>query len=142
MITVAHMMSGAEGAPVMMVMIGIATMPVPIMCPTTMCVPPTGIIAPIPRRAPCVPITSPEPIIDNRSVNIHRFDDVVGTIYILVTYHLNGNLVGRFIFLHVDRSYILVDVFRQDSLQNDQTFVSCTGLYNSEVVYFAVTVEV
>ena len=80
---------------------------------------------------PCVPCRTPEPIVDNRSIDIYRFDDVVRTIDVLVAYYLNADLVGRFIFLYIDRCNILIDIFGKDSLQNDESFVSFAGLYDA-----------
>ena len=110
---------------------GVAVTPVPIVCPTVVCVPPSGPISPVPRAMPCVPIRTPEPIVYQRTVNIYRFDDVVRTIDVLVTYHLNADLLGRLIFLYIDRCNILIDIFGKDSLQNDESFVSFAGLYDA-----------
>ena len=61
-----------ERAAVVVMMIGIAVMPIPVVCPAAVCVPPSGVIAPVPRTCPCVPCIAPEPIVDNRSINIYR----------------------------------------------------------------------
>ena len=98
-----------------MTMISVTMMPIPIMCPTTMYVPPTRVISPIPRTMPCVPGIAPEPIVDYRSVYIHRFDDIVDAIDIFVTDNLYGHLVFL-VFLYVYGRYILVDILCQNGL--------------------------
>lgn len=137
----AYFAAGTERTAVMMVMVSIAVMPVSIVCPTNVSEPPTRVETPVPRTIPRVPCIRPEPIVYYRSVNIYRFDDVVRTINILVPYNLNGNIV-RFIFLNIYRGYILVDILRQDCLQNDQTLVAFTGLYNPQIIYLSVPVEI
>ena len=89
-----------------MVMVSVAVMPVPIVCPTAMCVPPARIITPVPRTVPSVPCVAPEPIVDQGPIDINGFYDVVRTVYILVAYYLNGNLI-LLIFLYVYRGYVL-----------------------------------
>ena len=130
-IAVMNVMSRTERAVVVMVMESVAVMPVPVMCPAAVYVPPTRVITPVPRTMPCVPCVAPEPIVDNGSIDIYRFDDVVRTIDVLIAYHLNADLVGRFIFLYIDRCNILIDIFGKDSLQNDESFVSFAGLYDA-----------
>lgn len=124
-----------------MVMVSIAVVPVPVMCPTTVNVPPTRVISPIPGRMPCEPNIAPEPVIDNRTIDIHRLYDIVRSIDILVADYLNTHVV-RIIFLHVYRSHILIDVLGQYSLQNDQALVAFAGLYDPQVIHFAVSVEI
>lgn len=104
-------------------------------------IPPTRVISPIVRTAPCVPTGAPEPIIYYRTIDVNGLDDVVGAIYILVAYYLNGNLV-LLVFLYVDGRYILEDVFREDSLQYDEPLVAFAGLYDTQVIHFAVSVEI
>lgn len=130
-IAVMNVMSRTERAVVVMVMESVAVMPVPVMCPAAVYVPPTRVITPVPRTMPCVPCVAPEPIVDNGSIDIYRFDDVVRTIDVLIAYYLNADLVGRFIFLYIDRCNILIDIFGKDSLQNDESFVSFAGLYDA-----------
>ena len=130
-IALMNVTSRTERAVVVMVMESVAVMPVPVMCPAAVYVPPTRVITPVPRTMPSVPCVAPEPIVDNGSIDIYRFDDVVRTIDVLVTYHLNADLLGRFIFLYIDRCNILIDIFGKDSLQNDESFVSFAGLYDA-----------
>ena len=105
----------AERAAVVVMMIGIAVMPIPVVCPAAVCVPPTGVISPIPRTVPSVPCIAPEPIVDNGSVNIYRLYYVVLTIHIFVADYLNRNLVVL-IFLYIYRGYVLEDILRQNRL--------------------------
>lgn len=128
MIAVVDMMSRTERAVMVMMMESVAVMPVPVMCPAVVCVPPTRVITPVPRTMPCVPCVAPEPVVDNRTVDINRFDDIVRTIYVLVTYHLNAYFV-LLVFLYIDRGNVLIDIFGENSLQYDQTLVSFACLY-------------
>ena len=128
MIAVVDMMSRTERAVVVMMMECIAVMPVPIVCPAVVRVPPVRVISPVPRTMPCVPCVAPEPIVDNRSVDIYRFDDIVGAVYVLVTYYLNAYLV-LLVFLYVYRGNILIDIFGENCLQYDQALVSFACLY-------------
>lgn len=102
---------------------GVAVTPVPIVSHQVVCVPPSGPVSPVPRAMPCVPIRTPEPIVYQRTVNIYRFDDVGRTVHVLIAYDLNAYLI-RLVFLYVDRGYVLIDIFRQDSLQYYQAFVT------------------
>ena len=115
MIAVMRLMSVTERAIVMVMMPCVAVMPVPIVCPTGMCVPPTGVIAPVPWAVPCVPCVTPEPIVDNRSENIYRLYYVVLAIDILIADYLNRNLVV-IVFLNIYRGNILEDILRQNRL--------------------------
>lgn len=131
----------AERAAVVVVMIGVAVMPVPIVCPTVMCVPPARPITPVPRTVPSVPCVAPEPIVDQGPIDIYGFYDVVRTIYILVADYLNGNLI-LLIFLYVYRGYILEDILCQHRLQNDESLVTLTRFHNADVIHLSVTVQV
>ena len=141
-VSVVDMMSVMERAPVVVMMPRVAVMPVPVIRPAAMHVPPTRIISPIPRTMPCVPTRTPEPVVDNRSIDVYRFDDVVRTIYILIAYHLHTDFVGRFVFLHIYGGYVLEDIFRQNRLQHDQTLVTFTGLDNTKIVHLSVAVQI
>ena len=128
MIAVVDMMSRTKRAVMVMMMESVAVMPVPVMCPAVVRVPPTRVITPVPRTMPCVPCVAPKPVVDNRTVDINRFDDIVRTIYVLVTYHLNAYFV-LLVFLYIDRGHVLIDIFGENSLQYDQTLVSFACLY-------------
>ena len=119
----------------------IAVVPVPVMRPTAVCVPPTRIIAPVPRRLPCVPVRSPEPVVYNRSIDIYRLDDIVGSIDIFVAYHLYFYLV-LFVFLYVYGGYVLEYILCQNSLKNDQPLVSFSCLHYAQVIDLPVSVEI
>ena len=140
-VAAAYLSCLTERAAVVVVMIGVATMPIPVMCPASMCVPPSRPIAPVPRRMPCVPYVRPEPVVDNRTIDIYRLDHVVRTIDILVANYLNGDLV-MLIFLYVYRGYVLEDILRQHRLQYDQTLVTLTGLYDTKIIDLPVAVQI
>ncbi len=140
-IPVMRLMCVAERAAVVVVMIGVAVMPVPIVCPTVMCVPPARPITPVPRTVPSVPCVAPEPIVDQGPIDIYGFYDVVRTIYILVADYLNGNLI-LLIFLHVYRGYVLEDIFCQHRLQNDESLVTLTHFHYADVIHLSVAVQV
>ena len=84
-----------------MVMPVVAMIPVAVHRAAMPTVPPVGIIAPVPRRGPASPEGIPEPVVDIRTVDIYRLDDVVGAIDVLVTDHLRGNLAGSLVLLHI-----------------------------------------
>jgi len=128
MIPVVHVMTVAEGTGVVVMMIGVAVMPIPVMCPAVMRVPPTRPVVPVPGAVPSVPCIRPEPVIDNRSVHIYRFDDIVLSIDIFVADYLYRHLIFL-IFLHVYRGYVLIDILSQYSLENNQMFVAFAGFY-------------
>ena len=90
---------------------------------------------------PCVPCVRPEPIVDDRTIDVNRLYHVVRTIDILVANYLNGNLV-LLVFLHVYGGYVLEDILRQNRLQNDQTLVTLTGLYDTKVIDLPVAVQI
>jgi hypothetical protein len=129
-VTVTRLRSVAERAAVVVVMIGVAVMPVPVMRPTAVRVPPSRPVTPVPRTIPCVPSIAPKPVVYNRPINVNGFYDVVLSVHILVADYLNRYFV-LLIFLHVYRGYILVDILCQYRLQNDQTLVSFAGLYHA-----------
>ena len=74
-------------------------------------------------------------------INIHGLDDIVGAVDILVTDDLDGYLVC-FVFLNIYRRHILVDVFRQDSLQYDEAFLAFAHFHYADIVNIAVAVQV
>jgi hypothetical protein len=140
-VSAANLTCVTERAAVVVVMIGVATMPVPVMCPASVCVPPTRPVTPIPRRMPCVPCVGPEPIIDDWTIDIYRLNYVVRTVDILVADNLYGYFVLR-IFLNIYRGYVLENILRQHCLQYDQTLVALTGLYDTKVIHLPVAVQV
>ena len=140
-VTVTRLMCVAERAAVVVVMVSVAVMPVPIVCPTAVCVPPARPITPVPRTVPSVPCVAPEPIVDQGPIDINGFYDIVRTVNILVANYLNGNLI-LLIFLHVYRGYVLEDILCQHRLQNDESLVTRTRFHNADVIHLSVTVQV
>jgi hypothetical protein len=72
---------------------------------------------------PANPRRSPEPIVNHRTIEINRLDDIVGTIDVFITHDLYGNGLGSRIFLHKDRSYILVDILCQNRLDYHEMLI-------------------
>ena len=126
----------------MVMMPSVAMMPVPVMRPTVVYIPPIRVISPVPRTTPCYPVRTPEPIVYNRSIHIYRLDDIVRTIYVLIAYDLYFYLVLRFVFLHIYRGYILIDVFRQNRLQHDQPLAAFSCLYHAQIIHLTVSVQI
>jgi hypothetical protein len=141
MVAAAYLSCMTERAAVVVVMIGVATMPIPVMCPASVRVPPSRPITPVPRAVPCVPCVRPEPIVDDRTIDVNRLYHVVRTIDILVAYYLNGYLV-MLVFLYIYRGYVLEDILRQHRLQNDQTLVTLAGLYDTKIIDLPVAVQI
>lgn len=141
-VSVMDLTPGAERAVVVMVMVGIAMMPVPVMCPTAVNVPPSRVIPPVPGAVPCYPCRAPKPVVDNRSVYIYRLDDIARTVYVLVSDDLHFHIVLRFVFLYVYRGHILVDILCQDRLQYNQSSASFTSLYHAQIVHLTVAVQI
>lgn len=103
------MMSHTERAVRIVIVVPIAVVPIEEWIDAVVWTPPTRPISPIIRRMPADPCRSPEPIVDQWSINIDWFDDVVCAIDILVANYLYGNLVVV-VFLYKDRRNILVDI--------------------------------
>ena len=81
-------------------------------------VPPSGPPTPVPGRRPAYPIGTPKPVIDNRSVDIYRLDDIVLTVDVFVANNLYGDVIG-FVLLDVDGSNILIDILSKHRLQDN-----------------------
>jgi hypothetical protein len=103
------MMSHTERAVRIVIVVPIAVVPIDERIHAIVWMPPSRPIAPIIRRMPADPCRSPEPIVDQWSIDIDWFDDVVCAIDILVANYLYGNLVVV-VFLYKDRRNILVDI--------------------------------
>lgn len=103
------MMSHTERAVWIVIVVPIAVVPIEEWIDAVVWTPPTRPISPIIRRMPADPCRSPEPIVDQWSIDIDWFDDVVCAIDILVANYLYGNLVVV-VFLYKDRRNILVDI--------------------------------
>lgn len=140
-VAVMDMMSRPERAVVVVMMESIAVMPIPVIRPAAVYIPPTRIISPVPRTVPCAPCGAPEPIVDNRPVDIYRLDDIVRAIYVLIAHNLNAYIV-RFVFLHVYRGYVLEDILCEDGLQHHQTLVTFAYLNNPQIIHLSVAVQV
>ena len=69
------------------------------------------VITPVVRRVPCHPSRTPEPVVDNRTVQINRFNNIVLTINVSITYHLHGDRLVLFA-LHINGCHVLVNIFR------------------------------
>lgn len=140
-ISVMRLTSVTERAVVMVVMVCIAVVPIQVPCQAVVMIPPVGVISPVPRTIPCVPTGTPKPIVDYRTIDINRLDDIVGTIYILIADDLNRHLLRR-VFLYVDRSDILVDILCEDCLQYDHTLIALAYLYYADIIYVTIAVQV
>ena len=122
----------AIGAIVVMIVVVIDMMPVVMHCPAIERMVPMRPIIPIPKGRIAVPMgIIEEPIVDKRIDVIYRFYDIVYTIEILITNDLRSDLIGYFIFLHIDRSYVLEDILSQNSLNKNQVFLPFSSLYNA-----------
>ena len=128
MIAMPYFMRMPERAAVVMVMVGVAVMPIPVVCPAAVNVPPARVITPVPGTMPSVPCVAPEPIIDYRPIDIYRFDDIVRSIHVFIANNLHAYLVVL-IFLYVYRGYVLIDILCQNGLQNDQALVAFSCLH-------------
>ncbi len=84
---------------------------------------------------------SPEPIVDNRRVEVCGLDNIVFTIDVLIADNLYNNLFVS-IFLHIDGCNVLEDVSCQHSLQQDEVFVAICRLYNSQIINVSIAIEV
>jgi hypothetical protein len=102
---------------------------------------PTRVIAPVIRRVPANPCRSPEPVVNNRAIDIYRLYHIVCAIHILVTYNLHGNgLVG--LTLHINGGYILIDILCKHCLQNDETVLPLAYFHDAQIVHKSVAVKV
>lgn len=103
-----------------MIMVPIAMIPIDEWIYAIVWSPPMRIISPVVWRMPAYPCSTPKPIINERSVNIYRLNNVVGAIDIFITYYLNCNRLGSLVFLYEDRCNILIDILREHCLHNHQ----------------------
>lgn len=99
------------------------------------------VVPPIVGRMPSHPSRSPEPVVDDGTVEIDRFDDVVVAIEVRVTDHLDGDRPVLFA-LHVDGSHVLIDVLCQHGLQDNQAVLALAYLNDAQIIHIAVTVQV
>ena len=141
MITSTRFTSVTERTAVMAMMVSVAMTPIYVAGPACMCVPPARPESPIPGRMPSVPCVTPEPVVYHRTINIHRLDDIIRSVNVLIAYYLYGDLVFL-VLLYIYRGYILVYILRQYRLENDESFASFAGLHYAQVVYLPVAVEI
>ena len=112
------LLSIVETAAIVIVVVVIAAVVVCAVTYASVRSPPTRPIAPVPRRMPAVPSRTPKPVVDNRSIDIHRFDDVVFAVDILIAYHLYRDVICL-IFLYIYTGNVLVDILCQNRLEHD-----------------------
>lgn len=125
----------------MVIMINMNMCAVSHMCPTGIRSIPTGPITPVPRRHITVPCRPPEPIVDNRSININRLNDIVLTIDIRIANHLYRS--GLFaVFLYIDGSHILENIFRQYGLYQYHMGAILLDLDYTQVINRTVAVQI
>ena len=134
-------MSSAVGANRMMIMMPIAMIPIQERIYAIVWTPPTWPIPPVVRGMPAYPRRTPEPIINNWLVDIYRFNNIICTVYIFITNHLHSDLIIR-IFLHKDRSYVLIDILGKDRLDDHQVAVVVGSLDDTQIVHFSIAIEV
>ena len=125
----------------MVMMEGVAMMPIPIVCPATMNVPPSGPVTPVPGRVPCNPCVTPEPIVDYRTINVYGLYDIVGSINVLIANYLYRDLILLVLF-NIYRGYILIDILCQYGLKNDEALVAFSGLNYAQIIYLPIAIEI
>ena len=141
MIMCMMMMPHAERAVRIVVVVPIAVIPIQERIYAIVWTPPTWPIAPIIWRVPTNPRCSPKPIINQWSIDIYWFDDIIGTIDILVAHHLHSNLVIG-ILLDEDRCHILIDILSQYGLDDHKVAVVIGSLDDAQIVHFSIAIEV
>ena len=72
----------------MVIMVPIAVIPIQEWINAMEWMPPMWIVSPIVWRMPTYPRRPPEPIVNNWTIDIYWFDNVIRAIYILVTNNL------------------------------------------------------
>ena len=138
---VAHRVCIVETATGVMVVISVDMVVVVMPEPRIIARVPARVIAPIIRRVPANPRRSPEPVINDRAIDIYRFNDIVGAIDILVTYDLHGHCPVS-LPLHVDGGDILINILCKHSLQDDKAVLPLAYFDHAQIVHHAVAVEV
>ena len=131
-----------EGTVWRIVVVNMDMMAVPDRIPTWNRTPPPRVISPIIRRMPAYPTRSPEPIVNNRTVDKNRFNHIVLTIDIFIANHLYRHVIRGFITLYKNRSNVLIDVLRQNGLQNDKALVAFPRFYHTKIVNFTIAIQV
>lgn len=129
-------------ATMMMRMICVDMIPISMICPRSATAAPIGRpISPIPWRYPACPNRCPEPIINQRAIDVMRLYDIRFAVDVGITYDLNRRVSG-FILLYIDTGDILVDILCQNSLNQNQVSAIAFHLHNTQVIYIAVTIQV
>lgn len=99
-----------------------------------------GPVVVIIRRVPSHVRRFAEYIPQRRTFDEYRTNDIVGSVEPAVTYHLHIQCAGT--VLRDERSYILIDRWRQASLNEEGMVHASMGLNYAEVVNPSVTIEV
>ena len=137
----AHRMRIMETAAGMMVVESVHVVVVVMPNPRRVADIPARVIAPIIRRVPANPCRSPEPVVNDRAIDIYRLNHIVGAINILVTYNLHGNSL-ILVLLHIDGCYILINVLCKHRLQHNEAVLPLAYLHNTQIVHKSVAVKV
>lgn len=124
------------------VVIPINMLPIKMVRNAVIWMPPYWPIIPIERRMPCDPRWSPEPVINHRTIDIHWLNNIICTIYILITYHLHSYNLRRWIFLYKDRGYILVDVLCQYRLNHYQVTLLVCRFNHAQIIHIAIAIQI
>ena len=102
----------------MQMMESVDVMPIIVYIPAVEVVPIRGVVIPIPGRIPSAPIRTPEPVIYDRTGDVYRLYNIVGTVDVLVAHYLNIHLL--ILLLNQNACYILIDILGEDCLKNDE----------------------
>jgi hypothetical protein len=124
------------------VVMPVTVIPIEMWCYTMVWMPASWPIIPIVRRMPANPSCTPEPIVDNRSMDIYRLDDIVGAIDILISNHLYCDRLSSRVFLYEDRSYVLINILREYRLYNYEMLITIGYFYHSQIIHCAVAIEI
>ena len=120
------------------VMVVVDMMPIVVHQPYIVCIPIGWVVSPIVRRMPCVPSRSPKPVINDRCIDIYRFDDIIGSINIFITDYL----LCSFVTLYIDTCYVLENIFCQNGLQHNKMCIPIARFDNTQIVNLSVSVQV
>lgn len=63
---------------------------------------------------------TPEPIVDDRRVDIHRFYHIIGSVDILIANDLHRYLLRCLVFFRIDACNILIDIFCKNGLNHNE----------------------
>lgn len=130
------------GADRVIMVVPIHVLPIQVVRYTMVWTPPYWPIVPIERRMPAYPRRTPEPVINHRTIDIHRLNDIICTIYIFISYHLHCHSLRLGVFLHEYRSHILINILCQYGLNHYQVAVLVCGFNHTQVVHIAIAIQV